>query len=393
MAIDKLSAAALSRSHMPANFDISLDSYFGRSDIGRGHVENEARISQDFGATQSMQGFEKTYKNIIDYIVRITFRIWEDRDVDYIADTYSSASMVYDDYGLQLGNEKIIADTRHTTNAFSDIELVADEVIWAGDDEIGYHTSHRTIIRGTNDGDSKYGPATGKTVDVLVIANCVVLKNEIFLEHVLYNNSSLIQQLGLDITKLARSMSGGDGDSVSGWPRDAQTWQALRVGAKPEVALSIAEPIEGFDPDAFARAHLNQVWNRGDLTCLPKYYTNDFAFTGPTDRQSLGIDAYATFVLSIRECFSDLQVEMDEVYWMGNETTGFLISERWSATATHTQDGLFGSPSGVKVQLWGITQQHIVHGKVIREWLLFNELDLMMQIARAHQNKSQIRNL
>jgi predicted ester cyclase len=107
----------------------------------------------------------------------------------------------------------------------------------------------------------------------------------------------------------------------------------------------------------------------------------------------LGIDAYATFVLSIRECFSDLQVEMDEVYWMGNETTGFLISERWSATATHTQDGLFGSPSGVKVQLWGITQQHIVDGKVIREWLLFNELDLMMQIARAHQNKSQIRNL
>ena len=386
MAIDKSSAAALSRSHMPANFDISLDSYLGRSDIGRGYVENETRIPQDFGTTQSMQGFEKTYKNIIDYIVRITFRIWETRDVDYIADTYTGASVVYDDYGLQLGNEKIIADTRHTTRAFSNIELVADEVIWAGDDEIGYHTSHRTIIRGTNDGDSKYGPATGKTVEVLVIANCVALENKIFLEHVLYNNSSLIQQLGLDINQLARSMS--TGDSVAGWPRDPATWQALRVAAKPDVALSVAEPIEGFDPDAFARAHLNQVWNRGDLACLPKYYTADFAFTGPTDRQSLGIDAYAEFVLSIRECFSDLQVQMDEVYWMGNLATGFLISERWSATATHTQDGLFGDPSGIKVQIWGITQQHIIDGKVMREWLLFNELDVMMQIARGHQDKS-----
>ena len=386
MAIDKSSAAALSRSHMPANFDISLDSYLGRSDIGRGYVENETRIPQDFGTTQSMQGFEKTYKNIIDYIVRITFRIWETRDVDYIADTYSGASVVYDDYGLQLGNEKIIADTRHTTRAFSNIELVADEVIWAGDDEIGYHTSHRTIIRGTNDGDSKYGPATGKTVEVLVIANCVALENEIFLEHVLYNNSSLIQQLGLDINQLARSMS--EGDSVAGWPRDSATWQALRVAAKPDVALSVAEPIEGFDPDAFARAHLNQVWNRGDLACLPNYYTADFAFTGPTDRQSLGIDAYAEFVLSIRECFADLQVQMDEVYWMGNLATGFLISERWSATATHTQDGLFGDPSGIKVQIWGITQQHVIDGKVMREWLLFNELDVMMQIAHGHQDKS-----
>ena len=386
MAIDKSSAAALSRSHMPANFDISLDSYLGRSDIGRGYVENETRIPQDFGSTQSMRGFEDTYKNIIDYIVRITFRIWEERDVDYIADTYTGASLVYDDYGLQLGNKKIIADTRHTTRAFSNIELVADEVIWAGDDEIGYHTSHRTIIRGTNDGDSKYGPATGKTVEVLVIANCVALENEIFLEHVQYNNSSLIQQLGLDINQLARSMSSGG--SVAGWPRDSATWQALRVAAKPDVALSVAEPIEGFDPDAFARAHLNQVWNRGDLACLRNYYTADFAFTGPTDRQSLGIDAYAKFVLSIRECFSDLQVQMDEVYWMGNVATGFLISERWSATATHTQDGLFGSPSGIKVQIWGITQQHIIDGKVVREWLLFNELDVMMQIARAHHDKS-----
>jgi hypothetical protein len=235
MAMDKSSAAALSRSHMPTNFDISLDSYLERSDIGRGYVENETRIPKYFGTTQSMQGFEQTYKNIIDYIVRITFRIWEQRDVDYIADTYTSTSRVYDDYGLQLGNEKIIADTRHTTSAFSNIELVADEVIWAGNDEVGYHTSHRTIIRGTNDGDSKYGPATGKTVEVLVIANCVALENEIFLEHVLYNNSSLIQQLGLDINQLARSMS--DGDSVAGWPRDSATWRVARCCKTPGGAV------------------------------------------------------------------------------------------------------------------------------------------------------------
>ena len=33
----------------------------------------------------------------------ITNKIWEDREVEYIRDTYSDTSYVYDDYGLQLG--------------------------------------------------------------------------------------------------------------------------------------------------------------------------------------------------------------------------------------------------------------------------------------------------
>lgn len=384
MAIDKPTlAAALGRVHMPNNFDISLDSYLGRSGMGAGYTQNEVRIPTEFGPTQSMRNFEQTYKNIVDYIVRITFKIWEDRQVDYIANTYTDTSVVYDDYGLQLGNQKIIADTQDTTRAFSNIELIADEVIWAGNDEIGYHTSHRTIIRGINDGDSKYGPATGKTVEVLVIANCVALENKIFLEHVVYNNSSLIQQLGLDIKQVARSMS--NGDSPAGWPRNIATWQALRSATSPARPISVAEPIDSFDPDAFARANLEQIWHRGKVAVLPQYYALDFAFAGPTDRALVGIDAYAEFVLSLRECFADIEVQMDEVYWMGNVVSGFLISNRWSATATHSYEGFFGRPSGANVQLWGITQQHISDGKITREWLLFNELDLMMQISHAHQ--------
>ncbi len=196
-------AAVLSREHMPTGYGVSLDRYVGRPGIGGGYVAGEQRIPQNLGPAQSMRGFEETYRNIIDYIVRITYRIWEDREVEYILDTYSDTSRVFDDYGLQRGSRKIVDDTHHTTGAFSNIRLIADEIVWAGNDEVGYHTSHRTLIRGTNDGDSKYGPATGRDVDVLVIANCVALENEIFLEHVLYNNSSLLLQLGLDLDTMA----------------------------------------------------------------------------------------------------------------------------------------------------------------------------------------------
>ncbi len=365
---------------MPAGFDISLDQYAGRSFIGAGYAEGELRIPADFGPSQPMRGFESTYRNIIDYIVRITYRIWEDRDVQYIADTYSEQSSVYDDYGLQQGNRKIIADTHHTTSAFSNIRLIADEVVWAGDDEVGYHTSHRTLIRGTNDGDSKYGPATGRDVDVMVIANCVALENDIFLEHVLYNNSSLLLQLGHDLDVMAAGMAQAP---PAGWPRSNETWQALRSAARPERPLCIADPVDGFDVDCFARSTLNAVWNLNDTEVFSGSYASDFPFRGPTERAFEGAGTYRNLVASIRTAFPDLELQVDEVYWMGNERDGYLTSERWSATGSHQGPGLYGEPTGREVQIWGITQHRIISGKIVAEWMLFNELDLMMQIAAA----------
>ena len=83
--------------------------------------------------------------------------------------------------------------------------------------------------------------------------------------------------------------------------------------------------------------------------------------------------------------FPDLKLSVDEVYWMGNDAEGYLTSERWSATATHSAYGCYGSATGAKVQIWGITQHQIINGKIRQEWMLFNELDVMMQIAAARQ--------
>ena len=373
-------ALPLVREHMPTDYRISLDSYIGRNGTGGGFSEQEQRIPDDFGPVQSMRGFEETYRNIIDYIVRITYKIWEDRDVEYIGDTYSETSRVYDDYGLQSGSGKIISDTHHTTGAFSNIQLIADEIVWAGNDEVGYHTSHRTIIRGTNDGDSKYGPATNRDVDVLVIANCVALGNEIFLEHVLYNNSSLLLQLGLGLRQMAENMAASP---PPGWPRDAQTWADLRNAARPDQPLYISSPVPGFDVDAFAHSNLDRLWNKRDYAVLGEAYADDFRFQGPTDRASAGVKPYEEFLLSLTIPFPDIRLQVDEVYWMGNDAEGYLTSERWSATATHSGDGIYGPATGCDVQIWGITQHRIINGRIVSEWMLFNELDLMMQIMAA----------
>jgi len=365
-------ALPLGREHMPTDYSISLAAYTGRG------TDHETRIPDDFGPKQSLRGFESTYQNIIDYIVRITYRIWEDRDVGYIRDTYHNQSQVFDDYGLQLGCEKIVSDTEHTTGAFSDIKLIADEIIWAGNDDIGFHTSHRVFIRGTNDSASKYGPATNKQVDVWCVANCVALDNEIFLEHVIYNTSSLLTQLGFDLKEVAASLAQ---ERAIGWSDDPVTWQALRSSARPEQPISVSSPVSGFDVDDFARTNFDRIWNRGALDTLNSVYDPNFTFNGPTERNFRGLGPYQEFLSSFFSMFPDLALDVDEVYWMGNDKQGYLSSERWSATGTHLGDGIYGAPTHRPVHIWGITQHKIVAGRIVEEWMLFNELDLMMQLS------------
>ncbi len=368
-------AQPLSRAHMPDNFHISLQEYTrGRS----------VRIPDDFGPDQPLAGFDPDYRNIIDYIVRITHRIWEtsQREVEYIADCYAQDSLVYDDYGLQTGNQKIIADTHHTTGAFPDIILDAEEVIWAGDDQIAFHTSHLTRIIGTNTASSRYGDATGANINVVVIANCVAKGNDIFLEHVLYNTSAMLQQLGIDLWAEADRLAA---DPPAGWPRTAEVWDQLRGAASPAAPLSRAEPVDGFDPDAFTRSVHHNIWNE-DGSAVNECYAESVIFEGTTERQLTGADQYRHYVNELRRAFPDLTLQVDEVYWMGNDIDGYRISTRWSAEGTHTGQGLYGDPTQAACQIWGITQWRVEAGIVQQEWQLFNEFDLMMQIAKARQH-------
>ena len=367
-------AKPLTRAHMPADYSISLDRYTSGRTV---------RIPSDFGPRQALSGFDPSYKNIVDYIVRITHRIWETdkREVEYISETYSEDSRVFDDYGLQLGCKKIISDTHHTTGAFPDIILDAEEVIWAGDDITGFHTSHLTRIIGTNTGISRYGEPKHKKISVMVIANCIALENEIFHEHVLYNTSAMLQQLDIDLWEEAERLIS---DPPAGWPRSNEVWLDLRKSASPEKPLYMSEPHIGFDPDKFAREIHSNIWN-GDFSALNKFYTDNVKFEGTTNRLFEGREAYKAYVETIRTAFPNLILQVDEVYWMGNERDGWLISARWSAEGKHLGDGIYKKPSNASCQLWGITQWLVSSGVIEAEWQLFNEFDLIMQITKARK--------
>ena len=365
-------APPLARADMPTDFSISLDGYTAGRTV---------RIPEDHGPAQEMPGFDG-YRNVVDYIVRITHRIWEtdQRHVAYIEDCYAPESIVFDDYGRQSGNAKIVADTHHTTGAFPDVVLDAEEVIWAGDARRGFHTSHRVKITGTNTGPSRHGDPTGRSIDVLCLANCVALRNDIYLEHVCYNSAKMLMDLGIDPWEEAERLVA---NPPAGWPRSAEVWDDLRRSAAPARPLSEAEPVEGFDPDAFARRVHASLWN-GDMRALEEDYADSVPFEGASGRAFQGRGGYRDYLRSMRDAFPDLALQVDEVYWMGNPEEGWRIATRWSAEATHSgANATWGEPTGELCQIWGLTQSNVEGGRITAEWQLFNEFDLMMRLSRA----------
>ncbi|WP_206664178.1 ester cyclase [Thermomonospora catenispora] len=355
---------------MPPDLSISVP-------VGRGATLPDGDYSR---RKQSMRGFEDEYTDIVDYIVRITHRIWEDQDIGYIYDTYAPGCRVYDDSGPRHGIEEMVAGTIQSIAAFPAMRHYADDVIWAGDDEQGFVTSHRALNIGDHTGHWRWGPPTHRRLNTWVIANCVVKDNQIHEEWVLYNTAAKLQQLGLDVAACAREYGNSRALRPFTAPEITEV-QRLEGGRKPSL---LPEPDTGgvFDVEAWAHALFHNTYNRRDLSAIDRFYAPNVRWYGATNRQGYGRAQVRAMARGLLSTFPDLGVHVDEVYWMGNPDEGHRVSVRWAGAGTHKGYTLYGAPTGRQVHLWGISQLYLEHGRIVEEWALFNEFDVMAQLLR-----------
>lgn len=81
------------------------------------------------GQLHPMRGFDPDYTDIVDYIVRITHRIWEEKDIGLIYDTYSHNVSVWRTDGLTKGREAVVASTVRAIAGSPAPRIFVDEVI------------------------------------------------------------------------------------------------------------------------------------------------------------------------------------------------------------------------------------------------------------------------
>lgn len=357
-------ASPLELRHMPVDYGISVQATIGR----------ERRTER----AHRMRGFEDRYTDIIDYIVGITEEIWDRKNIGYLHHCYASDIFKMEDAGVFLGRGLVIADTSVVLQSLPDTATFADDCIWAGDDEIGFHTSHRVMLVARNTGPSELGPPTGRRVSYWVIANCVAKDNFIFEEWELSNPGMMMQQLGLDVDQMARSTAAL---TPATHPFAEYIERIDRFRDAPP-ADAPAPSSDTFDPDSFERFVFHSIWNRRHLQVIDQVYASTIRFHGTTNRELYGRVQVTEYVLSLLGTFPDLALTVDEVYWMGNDRDGYKISTRWSAVGTHLGHALYGPPTGREVFIWGLVQHTVHRGTITDEWSLFNEYHVMQELYR-----------
>ena len=126
-----------------------------------------------------MKGFDQKFRDLPDYIIGITREIWEDRGIATLRRYYGAEIAVRSPAAVVIGNEGVIAATMATLAEFPDRTLLGEDVIWSGDEESGFLSSHRLLSTATHAGDGAYGAATGRQLRYRIIADCFARDNQI----------------------------------------------------------------------------------------------------------------------------------------------------------------------------------------------------------------------
>jgi predicted ester cyclase len=327
---------------------------------------------------QAIDGFDADYSDIVDYIVRCTHRIWEQKDLGIIATHYAADCLIHTMTGPITGAAGVIANTAATLAAFPDRTLVGEAVIWSDEGTQGYLSSHRISSSGINLGPSEFGPATGRRVAYTTIADCLCRDNRIVEEWLVRDNSALVLGLGLSPHTVARAQA--IEDRAAAIPGDWRASAIARVGdVAPTPFRDIALPDPRTDPVAYARIVFDQIWNHRRFARVRDAYCPAVRWEGPGKRRLFGHGEVTGWATALIGSFGDARFTVDHVA-ATRDGDAIDLAIRWSMAGTHDGNALYGAPSGSTVYILGVTHWRVAGERIVEEVTIFDEIALLRQI-------------
>ncbi len=321
-----------------------------------------------------MQGFDAEFTDLPDYILKITERIWEGRQVGAIRRYYDEHCIVRTPMALLSGAEAMVSGTLATLHLFPDRRLLGEDVIWSGDEARGFYSSHRIFSPMHHRGDGAFGPATGRFVKVRAIADCAVKDNRVYEEWLVRDQAAIVRQTGQDPRTFAA----------------AQVASEIARGGTPGVFLpehdapGRYQPTEAHLDEALAYAGmLQEVVEHKALGRLREHYEEAVAVEVPGGECVHGKAALDAFWLGYLAAFPDVRFTLEHLIGRNDPGRGVRVAARWSLRGRHAGHGAFGTPSGADVYVMGISHAEFANGRVLREWVLVDELAIWRQIALA----------
>ena len=313
-----------------------------------------------------MKGFDGEFRDFPHYIYRITNRIWEGRQVDAIRNYYSADCPVRSPGGLVVGCEAVIDATHATLAEFPDRRLLGEDVIWSGDDERGYLSSHRIFSTAVHSGDGAYGRATGSRLRYRIIADCWCKDNKVSQEWLVRDQGAIARCLGKKPKEMALDQIRAGN---AGWFK-----------ASDDVP-SEYEPV--LDQDADASRYMEfwlGLWGEGDLSAIEGLYHHAASLAGPNGKEYVG----HAEIGSLHQGYLDSVAKPEPIVHdltVTENIFGKTVAMRWVVEGSCSGGGRFAAgKKDAPMYIMGINHARFAGGQVEREWALVDDVSLWKQV-------------
>lgn len=332
-------------------------------------------FSVQTGRNQELPGFDKKYRDFVDYIMKITHNIWEEKGIGVIYDTYHNNVTMHLGTSNLVGIKDVIANTLQTLHAFPDRRLIGQNVIWSDYGTDGFLSSHRVLSTATNLGDSSFGPATGRKINFRTVIDCATTHNRIHEEWLVRDNLWIVTQLGLDPHEVAKRMAK----------------QATDKENVLQTTYGLCESMDGqFMPEKYAakdgtpgevmRELLSRIYHYKYINEVKKYYYSNATVHFICDKDLNGYDEIQGMLISFLASIPNGSYETERITCTSRPgKDGYDISVRWRLRGMNEGIGFFGSPSGKHLDVMGINHYHMFQGKIKEEWITFDGMDVLKQ--------------
>jgi predicted ester cyclase len=325
-----------------------------------------------------MKNFSPEFKTPEQYIIDITYRIWEERGIGKIRDWYAAEGPVRTPHGVTHSVEAVVQGTLETLHEFPDRKLLPEDII-IGDKGEGFLSSHRVRSTATHFGDGFFGLATNQPIMMLTIADCLCRDNQVVEEWLVRDQAGMARQLGLDPQKIGKELGEKKVDAYAiGNETMIQRWadpHQLTIVGDEQIANQI---IQTYD----------SIWNGKNLKIMETTYDRAIRLEGPSGHLSYGRFRTGNLFDSILAAIPDGKFEPHHIIVQQEEEKAVRVALRWSYSGTHRGFGRYGAPSEVPLALLGISHFELRKGKIVNEWLLLDETAIYAQIA-SYQTKSK----